>query len=238
MFLSPSVFNDTFENQMLADFFEKTPNGYYVDVGGNSPENSISKQFAERGWKGLVIEPIPDNVEKFNTAGRANVWQGAVTSPTEAVKGTAIFHLAGEDGAHSSLDRGAISPSSLRDKTIEVELSTLNALLFDRGISHVDFLGIDTEGTEVDVLLGIDLDHFGVKLLLIEDWGRDFRIHRYMRDRGYKRVRRTGYNSWYVPESDNSIPVSLFGQLQFFRKYVLGMPGRNFRHWRHKKKYL
>ena len=237
MIFAPSVYNDSFEDNMLAEFFSNQSNGYYVDVGGNLPENSISKQFYDLGWDGLVVEPIPKNVEKFKSVGRNNIWQGAVTSPQEASKGTTTFYLAGGDGAHSSLDGGAISPSSLTGNTIQVELATLNTLLDDAGVTKVDFLSIDTEGTEVDVLLGMDLEKYNVRLLLVEDWGRDFKIHRHMASRGYKRVRRTGFNSWYVPHSDNSIPVSFFGRLQFFRKFVLSMPGKNFRQWRHKRKY-
>jgi FkbM family methyltransferase len=237
MIFAPSVFSDQKEERMLEEFFADTVKGFYVDVGGNLPDNSISKKFANAGWDGVVVEPIPENVEKFKAAGRMNVWQGAVTSPELAKNGTAKFHLAGDDGVHSSLDDGAISPTSLSGMTIEVKLVTLDSILSVNEPASVNFLSIDTEGTEVDVLLGIDLDRFNVKLLLVEDWGRDFKIHRHMRSRGYKRVRRTGFNSWYVPEADNSIPVSLFGRLQFFRKYVLSMPGKNLRQWRHKRKY-
>jgi FkbM family methyltransferase len=238
MFFMPAVFRNKVESQLLADYFSSCVSGYYVDVGGNLPKNSISQQFVDMGWDGLIIEPIPENVDKFKSAGRNNIWQGAVTSPEEAIKGEAIFHLAGGNGAHSSLDGDAISPTSLSNKTIQVALSTLDTLLSRAGVESVDFLSIDTEGTEVHVLHGVDLDKFNVKLVLVEDWGRDFNIHRHMVSRGYKRVRRTGFNSWYVQNSDNSITVSLYGQLQLFRKFVLSMPFKKLRLWRHKRKYL
>lgn len=238
MFFTRAVFSNKSESKLLADYFSDDVSGYYVDVGGNLPQNSISKQFVDMGWDGLIIEPIPENVDQFISAGRNNVWQGAVTSPEEALKREATFYLAGRNGAHSSLDGDAISPTSLQNKNIQVALSTLDELLTKFGVKSVSFLSIDTEGTEVDVLRGIDLAKFNVKLLLVEDWGRDFNIHRHMVNKGYKRVRRTGFNSWYIQKSDNSITVSLFGRLQFFRKFYLSMPFKNLRLWRHKRKYL
>jgi hypothetical protein len=49
-----------------------------------------------------------------------------------------------------------------------------------------------------------------------------------MRAQGYKRVRRTGNNSWYVP-GETDFPNSLFGRWQLLRKYYLSLPVRRLR---------
>jgi hypothetical protein len=54
------------------------------------------------------------------------------------------------------------------------------------------------------------------------------RLHHALVARGYVWVRRTGLNSWYLP-APPSISVSLFGRLQFFRKYYLMVPFRRLR---------
>jgi FkbM family methyltransferase len=231
-----SVFKDTDEQKLLLDFFKDKSNGIYIDVGGNIPENSVSSVFHSLGWSGLIIEPIPLNVDRFIKEGRTNIWQGAVTSPVKAQNGCAIFHLAGgENGPHSSLDESSISFSSKITTTISVALSTVNILAKNNNIYHIDLLSIDTEGTEVDVLLGTDLKKLSPKLILVEDWARDFSIHKYLISQNYKLVRRTGFNSWYIDKSD-IFHISIFGYMQLFKKYILGMPGRKLRHWRHKKK--
>jgi hypothetical protein len=46
--------------------------------------------------------------------------------------------------------------------------------------------------------------------------------HSYMLARGYKLVRRTGLNKWYVPR-ETAFQVSLVGRLQFLRKLYLGL---------------
>jgi hypothetical protein len=65
-------------------------------------------------------------------------------------------------------------------------------------------------------------------LLLVEDLVLDRRLHHYLSARGYRWVRRTALNSWYMPASE-ATQVSLFGQMQFARKYYLGMPFRRAR---------
>ena len=66
------------------------------------------------------------------------------------------------------------------------------------------------------------------RLILIEDLVLDHRLHRVLTGRGYKWVRRTGLNSWYVP-ADAPMDVSLEGRVQFVRKYYLGVPFRHLR---------
>lgn len=231
-----AVFPDHHEPQLLANFFSEIPNGVYLDVGGNRPDNSVSAKFHNLGWSGLVIEPIPENADLFRKAGRENLWQGAVTSPSKSKEKTATFYLAGgENNPLSSLNFDKISPRERTTQTISVKLSTVDEVMKEHGFSHIDLLSIDTEGTEVDVLKGANLPAWNVKLLLIEDWARDFSIHCYLTKQGYRLVRRTGFNSWYVPKS-TPFSLSFIGKLQLFRKIVLGMPFRKFRHWRHKRK--
>lgn len=106
---------------------------------------------------------------------------------------------------------------------------TLDGVLQDAGASApIDFLSIDTEGHEIEVLSGFDLARWRPRLILIEDLVLDRDLHRLLTGRGYKWVRRTGLNSWYVP-ADSAMAVSLEGYLQFIRKYYLGVPFRRLR---------
>lgn len=234
MISRPAVFSEEHEERLLGDFFSTDQIGYYADIGANSPENSTSRIFAEKGWNGIIVEPIPMNVSAFIASGRHNIYGYALTSPEKAKADKAIFHLAGKNGAHSSLERSNIDPTSNPENAITVKLTTLDKLLERAEAAKVDFLSIDTEGTEIDVLAGFNFSKYRPRLILVEDWGRSFKLHSFLNSKGYQRVRRTGFNSWYVPENDRSILISAYGRFQLFKKYVLGMPFKNFRLWRHK----
>jgi hypothetical protein len=119
-----------------------------------------------------------------------------------------------------------------RAGTSEVLLRTLDEILIDANApAPLDFVSIDVESHEIEVLAGFDLTRWRPRLILIEDLAYNLRIHRHLTQRDYKWVRRTGLNSWYVPAA-SPMAVGVIGCLQFFRKHYLGVPFRNLREWK------
>ena len=48
-----------FEDVMLWRALKHIPRGFYIDVGANHPEeDSVTKAFYDRGWRGINIEPL------------------------------------------------------------------------------------------------------------------------------------------------------------------------------------
>lgn len=229
--INRSVLHHTEEDALLMSFFEFFgAKKVFVDVGGNLPSNAVSAPFLAQGWVGLLVEAIPQNAALFTDAGWPTVEAVALTSPEKATAGTAIFHLAGgEAGPHSSLDREEIDPNSVSGQSIEVTLATLDQLLDKYQIDAIDLLSIDTEGTELDILRGLDLARHPVTLILVEDWQRDSSIHRHLVANSYKIVLRTGFNSWYVPNS-TPIKVPFWGQIKLLKKIYISS---HLKRWRH-----
>ena len=225
------VLHHTIEEQILRDFFDglKVP-GIFVDIGGNRPQNAVSRIFLENGWTGLVVEPIPENAEMF----RADEWpiveEFALTSPEKAQDKICEFHLAGPGGEHSSLSLTGINPNSLENRKIRVQLTTLEELLTKHSINQINLLSIDTEGTEVDVLKGLDFDKHEMDLILCEDWHRDRDIHNYLKSKGFKIILRTGFNSWYV-KSNINLQLPLAGRIKLWKKLYISSYIKKLRHF-------
>lgn len=231
--ISRAVVHHTAEDELIRNFFNlgNSAKGVFVDIGGNLPRNAVSKPFLESGWDGILVEPIPNNAEVFKNAGWPIVEQVAVTSPDYAVKKTATFYLGGGiDGPHSSLDLDEMDPRSRNHDEITVNLKTLQELLEKHNIQHISLLSIDTEGTELDVLQGIDFSAITVDLILIEDWQRDSKIHTHLRKNCFKIILRSGFNSWYVPLSSNLNPPIL-GHLKLLKKIYISSHIKRFRHY-------
>jgi hypothetical protein len=75
---------------------------------------------------------------------------------------------------------------------------------------------------------GFDLARWRPRLILIEDFLLNLRLHRHLQRRGYRWLRRTGINNWYVPAGE--VPrLGLDGRWQFFNKFYLGTPFRRMR---------
>jgi FkbM family methyltransferase len=221
-----AIFPYELENPLKEEFFGHARSGFFVEVGANDPEKwSQTFHLEQLGWSGIVVEPQPDLAAALRARRRAKVCAVACSAPENAGKSMPL-HLA---GIHSSFDPRLKVAAVRAAGAVDVPLTTLDRILDDSGApTPLDFLAIDVEGHEIEVLRGFDFARWRPRLILIEDLVLDLALHRFMRARGYKWVRRTDINSWYVPV-DSAMRVSLLGRWQFFRKYYLGTPVRRVR---------
>jgi FkbM family methyltransferase len=210
------------EQHQVRQFLGEQP-GYFVEVGANHPVvGSQSFDLELRGWQGVLIEPQPDLAEELAKVRKANVFAVACSSPNNAGR-RLPFYLA---GPMSALDREKMAPGSMPDAVMEVEIRTLDDILAEvRAPEPIDFLSIDVEGHEIDVLGGFDVPRWRPRLILVEDHVGSLKTHRFLKSIGYKLIRRTGYNGWYVPEN---LLVSLHwsDRARIIRKYYLSLPFR------------
>jgi FkbM family methyltransferase len=214
------------ENRLKDEFFAHSAKGFFVEVGANDPRQwSQSFHLEERGWDGILVEPQPPLADELRKQRRAQVYAVACSSRENSGKSMSL-HLA---GGHSSLDPGLAVVGVRPHGSVDVPLRTLDEILTEaRAPSPLDLVSIDVEGHEIEVLDGFDLDRWRPRLILIEDLALNTKLHRYLTARGYKWVRRTSLNGWYVP-AESKMRVSWFGRLQFFRKYYLAVPFRRLR---------
>jgi FkbM family methyltransferase len=214
------------ETPLKEEFFGRATTGYFVEVGANDPERwSQTFHLENLGWSGILVEPQPDLAEALQRRRKAKVFCVACSSPENAGKRMTL-HIA---GGLSSLDPKLRVAGVRPEGTIEVPLETLDEILTAADApSPIDFLAVDVEGHEIEVLRGLDFARFRPRLVLVEDHVLNMRLHRFMRSRGYAWVRRTDINSWYVP-ADAAWPLGWQGRWQFLRKYYLAMPFRRMR---------
>jgi len=210
------------EMQMVAAFFGDTK-GYFVEVGANEPRaRSQTWHLEQAGWNGLLIEPQPDLAQELRALRMAKVFAVACSSPENAGR-TLPLHVA---GPLSSLDRAAMAPGTAPEKTIEVPIRTLDSILEEaQAPAGFDFLSIDVEGHEIDVLRGFDLARWQPRLILLEDHVADLSKHRYLTAGGYRIVRRYENNGWYVPHGSNA-RITGGDCWEIARKYYLALPFR------------
>lgn len=218
-----AIFPWVVEQRLREEFFADTPYGFFVDVGANDPtEGSQTWHLEQKGWRGVLVEPQPELAQKLRERRRAQVFACACSSAQNAGK-TLPFQLA---GIQSSLNLNFFVAGMRKEGIIEVPVRTLDDILVEANAPvPIDLLSIDVESHEIEVLNGLTLTRWRPRLIFIEDTAFNLRLHRALRSQGYKWMRRTGLNGWYVP-NDSSALVSLFGHWQFFRKYYLGMPFR------------
>jgi len=218
-----AIFPPDDETLMVRKFFGNKPAGFFVEVGANDPvQDSQTWHLEQAGWGGLLVEPQPDLAERLRQTRKAKVFAVACSSPQHA-GGTLPLHVA---GPFSSFDPALMVAGVKPSAPIQVPVRTLDSLLSEAGApAPIDFLSVDVEGHEIDVLSGFDFTRWQPRLILLEDHVVNLTKHRFMQDAGYRLVRRTGLNAWYVPP-DQAFPLGWLGRWQMLRKYYLGLPFR------------
>jgi hypothetical protein len=105
-------------------------------------------------------------------------------------------------------------------ETIIVQCRTLDSILNEKNVKNIDLLSIDVEGFEYSVLQGLNLNTYRPDLIFLEDHMHYIDSHKYLKNNGYKLVRRTGTNNWYVPIStDFNTPV--LEKIKLYKKTTL-----------------
>jgi FkbM family methyltransferase len=169
-----------------------------VDIGANQGFYTLlaSKCVGTRG-RVYAFEPAPTERRKLERNLRLNGCANVVVEPLAvgASAGTAPFHaVAGHQGSWSSL-REPASDVTVPSRLISVTMITLDEYVVDHNLMRLDMIKIDTEGGELDVLIGAqDAIRKHEPIILCEVEGRRTRqwgyspaaIVKYLTDRGYQ----------------------------------------------------
>jgi FkbM family methyltransferase len=211
------------EDTLAWDYFAHKTDGFFVEVGANHPTELSQTWFLEqRGWRGVLVEPIPACCEKLRAVRKGSVVCEAAAGAPEQV-GQATFNVAQSDVWSHLGEENKDLPLSSR---IKVAVRTLDSIIDEAGAPRVDLLSIDTEGMELAVLRGFDLRKRRPALVLLEDHMESLSLFFYMRRQGYKLIKRTGPNNWWVPTAGKSLPRTWGERLTLWNRIWFKYPRR------------
>jgi FkbM family methyltransferase len=154
---------------MLARVFAGRNTGFYVDVGAADPVNlSVTKWFYDLGWSGLNVEPNKQLFDRL-AADRprdVNLDCGAGAAVSEAQ----LFEPdVAELSSFDSRVQNAALTKGMPGSTRTIAVRPLTDLLDQHCPNQaIDFLKIDVEGWEAEVLNGLDLKRYRPTVILIE----------------------------------------------------------------------
>jgi len=157
-----------FEDVMLHRALRDVTDGFYVDVGANSPDvDSVTRAFYERGWRGINIEPMAACHAQL-VAARPRDTNLPVAAADRS--GTIRFFDIPGTGL-STTDAGVADQhrrAGLEVVERDVPMDTLDNILARHGGQTVHFLKIDVEGAEAAVLRGLSLEAVRPWIVVVE----------------------------------------------------------------------
>ncbi len=203
----PLVFQSQFgEDLLIWDAFAGQLDGFYIEVGAFDGEYlSVTYILEALGWKGLLIEPIPERYEQCVRKRPGSRVVHAALGPRSA-KGTIDFTVVEDQyGGMFSFSKPTpqhmqtVNQHSSPRKKVTVPFTSMDELLKDhRG--EIDVAVIDVEGVEIEVLTGFDLLRHKPKMVILEDnsLGQDPGLPGHMSTLPYSFIGWVGGNRVYV----------------------------------------
>lgn len=213
----------------LEYFLEKLhlSNGKFVDVGANDGKTgSMTYDLERNGWSGILIEPNPMLVENIKKIRTSPVFQNAISSnegelPFYIVEGPSNLHglsrfnYTKEFEDHVKRSGGSVNKTIVKVKKVSSIMSEAHDL------NKVDFLKIDVEGHEAEVLKSFDFDKFKPTLIVTEDNFKDAdkTVRHFLASKGYAVIARDRINYWFAPKSEikHFLYDFLHAKWRFFR---------------------
>jgi FkbM family methyltransferase len=205
------------EDVRLARVFPETFDGFYVDVGANDPvELSVTKHFADHGWRGINIEPNPAQYERLRAARPRDVNVNVGLSNRE---GRLLFHECPAVHGWSTFSPELAAHyrrQGLVLRTYEVPVTTLAEVCLRHVNGPIDFLKLDVEGLEREVVEGADWSRWRPKVVLVEDAQHE-RWESLILAAGYVLSTCTSMNRYYVRSEDRHLAEVLAEPVGFPR---------------------
>ena len=150
------------EDIFINRIFQNKKKGFYIDIGAYHPfKGSLTKKLYDKGWRGINIDISKISIDLFNISRpkdlNINCAIGAINSD--------IFYY-----ENSPINQqNSLIKKNDRQKKIQIKSFKLNEVLSNNNIRNVDYINIDTEGTEMDILKSINFSEINPILLTIED---------------------------------------------------------------------
>jgi len=192
-------------------FYNNKKNGYFVEIGASDGIQLSNTYLLEKefNWKGICVEPIPYQF-KLLCKNRPNsiCFDKAVYNQSNQI---VIFDIANKrdllSGISSHIDLHKKKVNSNKTQ-INVSTITMNDLLKQSNApSFIDYLSIDTEGSEYEILKSIDFTKYTCGLIDVEHnyiEPKRSQIHNLLISNGYVFIRQNNFDDCYKYITNNN----------------------------------
>ena len=164
----PGTNSEHEEEWIIRDYFHGLRDGVFVDVGANHYQRYSNTYYLETvmGWSGVAVEPQREFEAGYTTHRPRTRFLPFFVSDRSDEQAT--LYVLEHNKLVTSADRSFTERFGIGAHQITAPTITLNDLLATEEVGHFDFLSIDVELHEPQVLAGFDLRRFRPALVCIE----------------------------------------------------------------------
>ena len=161
------------EDEYILNLFEKNYKGKFLDVGCYHPtRHNNTFLMYNNGWSGINIDLNPLAIELFNFMRPRDININIAISDSEDEK--KLFFI-DELNTQNTLDENQLNflknHHNIKDHEIiekKIRTKSLDKILDEHKFYNIDFMNLDVEGHELNVLKTINFEKIKIKYLCIE----------------------------------------------------------------------
>jgi len=157
------------EDVILDRVFRGQATGFYVDVGASDPvEHSVTKHFYDRGWRGINIEPGEVFAKLHKARPRDRNFNVAASDHLGPVTWYEFPQAPGSGRIDDAPPELYLAQKNEGRYCRQVAARPLRDILAECQPPNIDFLSVDVEGHERQVLAGNDWQRFRPRVAVVE----------------------------------------------------------------------
>lgn len=174
--------------------------GFYIEAGANDGFTQSNTYYLERirGWKGLLVEGIPELAERCRRVRpKSIVCNCGLVAQDYAEAHVEMTHcnlmsvvqgaLGSQEADLEHVQRGSLIQPGTQVYRVRVPARTLSSLLDEHHVDGVDFLSLDVEGYELNVLRGLDFARHRPRYICVEVRDRQ-QTKEYLDSKSYREI--------------------------------------------------
>jgi FkbM family methyltransferase len=205
---------DIIVNKLFKDFAFKHIS--YLDVGANNPEFfSNTFLFYERGYKGVLVEPNASLCEKLKDKRPRDMVLNVGIGIDDKIKEADLYQFAEENDGLSTFSTenakyceeiGFDGVKRMIQKVVKVPLLSINHVISNYFTECPDFVSIDVEGWDLQILETLDFEKYSPAVFCVETLaynkdGSTYRnqlVYHFFESKGYFSYKETFANTIFV----------------------------------------
>jgi FkbM family methyltransferase len=195
------------DSTVIGKIYKGLLHGFFVELGAADGIKDSNTFLLEKNykWNGICIEPNPD----FHDALKKNRQCELSFDACFSKSGEEVEFVIGDSlsGIVPCIDKHM---GVLVNKRIKLMTKTLSQVLDEKNApSFINYLSLDTEGSELEVLNGIDFTRYTFGFMTIEHnyvEPKRSNIQRFLEEKGYKFYRSNQWDDFYIlPDLDSRV---------------------------------
>ena len=160
-------------------FYNNKKDGYFIEIGASDGISLSNTYILEKnyGWTGICVEPIPSDFEKLQKNRSCLCYDYAVYNTSNLVLPFAIKNFNMCSGLVNTLDNEVVINDVIYNRDVNHDLNQIinvktisfsDLLKKSDAPKFIEYLSIDTEGSELEILSSIDFNTYKFGMIDVE----------------------------------------------------------------------